>query len=400
MLSSDTPVYTHIHGEWYDLTRWGPSHPGGPIALALAHGRDGTVLFEQNHPLTSREYMLSLMAGFRVSPQLSAELHARYPKVAGEASCFTFSQGLTAPGGEGGVRATTTTTTTKRRPRQTPPSPTAHSTGNNHSLSMSSNSSSSSHSGSPSLTLVDAFESDVKGVVREYFQGEAARRGVSLREATKAPPERWLSVVLLGAGFLGLGAFPLVRGEWWALATAPVLCWLFMVNFWHDASHFAMSTNWVVNWALLYCAPWFSSPLVWWHQHVIGHHSYTNIPGKDPDLYHAPSLWRFSEDVRWRATHAWQQWSTLFLWALSVPTLLLLKPVMLLKTGAMNRVVPMMHLSRARVIGHLLGRLGEWWQQMLSFFPSLSCRFPQLLLYFMPPCFLHTHTHSHTHTQT
>jgi hypothetical protein len=350
MLSLDTPVYTHIHGAWYDLTRWGLSHPGGPIALSLAHGRDGTVLFEQSHPFTSREYMLSLMAGFRVSPQLSAELHARYPKVAGEASCFTFSQGLSAPSGEGGgVRGSSST---KRRPRQASPPPTAHSS----SASTSTSTSSTGVSQGPTL---DAFEADVKGVVRGYFEEEAGRRGVSLREATKAPPERWLSVVALGVGFLALGALPLVRGEWWALATAPTLCWVFMVNFWHDASHFAMSTNWVVNWALLYCAPWFSSPLVWWHQHVIGHHSYTNIPGKDPDLYHAPSLWRFSQDVRWRASHAWQQWSTLFLWALSVPTLLLLKPIMLLKTGAMNRVVPIMHLSTARVLGHLLGRLGE-----------------------------------------
>jgi hypothetical protein len=34
------PAYTLIHGEWYDLTRF--AHPGGPVALGLAYGRDAT----------------------------------------------------------------------------------------------------------------------------------------------------------------------------------------------------------------------------------------------------------------------------------------------------------------------------------------------------------------------
>ena len=106
----------------------------------------------------------------------------------------------------------------------------------------------------------DPFEIEVKAIARRYFEGEALRRGVGLRAATKAPPLRWAHFFLLGAAFLALGLVPLVRGETYALVTSPVFCWIWMVNFWHDASHFGMSTSWRLNWMLTYIAPWFSSP--------------------------------------------------------------------------------------------------------------------------------------------
>jgi delta11-fatty-acid desaturase len=151
---------------------------------------------------------------------------------------------------------------------------------------------------------------------------------------------------------------PLLRGWWPALLLTPTLCWVWMVNFWHDAAHFAMADSWLVNAALTYASPWFSSPLIWYHQHVIGHHAYTNIPGKDPDLYHAPGLWRFSPDLRVRAAHAWQAHTTPLLWLLSVPTLLLLKPLIALRAGAYNRVVALRALPPWRVALHVAGRAG------------------------------------------
>ncbi len=317
-------LITHIHGAWYDLTPWRNLHPGGPFALDLAAGRDGTVLYEQSHPFSSKAMLLALLEPLRVAPELAPALYARYPHVIAEAACFSFSSAPASGKPSGG-----------------------------------SSSSSSSSSTAVGASHDDAFEVEVKRLAHDYFQKEAMRRGVSIRAATKAPPERWAGCLALGLAFVFLGALPLVRGEWLALLIAPVLLWLFMVNYWHDASHFAMSTDWRVNWALQYLAPWFSSPLVWSHQHIIGHHAYTNVQGRDPDLYHAPSLWRFSEDVRWRPSHGWQVWSTLFLWTLSVPTLLLLKPLAMLKSKTLNRAVPLMQLSFARIVLHLLGRLRE-----------------------------------------
>jgi len=84
----DSTHYTHIHGAWYDLTNF--SHPGGPVALSLAYGRDATVLFEQSHVFTDRARLAALLAPLRAPPALCAALHARFPRAAAEASCFDF----------------------------------------------------------------------------------------------------------------------------------------------------------------------------------------------------------------------------------------------------------------------------------------------------------------------
>ena len=308
---------THIHGKWYDLRQF--SHPGGPVALSLAYGRDATVLFEQSHAFTDRARLAALLAPLRVDSDVSAELHARFPHVAGEAAVFDFDAAaatLAAPASSGALVAAPASTAS-----------------------------------------ADAFEADVLSLARSYFAGEAARRGVSVRTATKAPPLRWFHFFFLLALFL-LSIPPLIRGWWPALFITPTLCWIWMVNYWHDAAHFAMSERWAVNSALTYAAPWFSSPLIWYHQHVVGHHAYTNIPGRDPDLYHAPSMWRFSTDIRVRPAHGYQACSTPLLWLISVPTLLMLKPLVALRTGVYNRVVVLQKMSAWRIAMHLAGRVG------------------------------------------
>ncbi len=47
-----------------------------------------------------------------------------------------------------------------------------------------------------------------------------------------------------------------------------------------------------------------------YHQHVIGHHAYANIPKKDPDLYHNGTFERHTKTLRWRPAHAhqWLSW--------------------------------------------------------------------------------------------
>ena len=39
--------HTRIRGEWYNLQSF--DHPGGPVAISLAMGRDATALFESHH---------------------------------------------------------------------------------------------------------------------------------------------------------------------------------------------------------------------------------------------------------------------------------------------------------------------------------------------------------------
>jgi delta11-fatty-acid desaturase len=219
----DGSSYTLIHGRWINLSTFAPSHPGGPVALSLAAGRDGTILFEQSHPFTDRARLAALLDKHTAPPELAAELHQRWPRASSEAAAFDFRAAAAA-------------------------------------LKHGSSSGGGGGGSSSSRSAVDGFEASVKAIAKSYFEREAARRGVSLQEATKAPPERWAHFFALGTAFIALGLLPLIRGEWYALLSAPILCWFWMVNFWHDASHFAMSRDWRVNCVLTYIAPWFSSP--------------------------------------------------------------------------------------------------------------------------------------------
>jgi len=204
-------------------------------------------------------------------------------------------------------------------------------------------------------------------MVIEHFTPEAERRGISVRQATKATPARWAMIVgLMGAFFATLPAY--AGGAWWALVATPVLAWVVIANYWHDGLHFSLSCDWRVNATLPYLFPWLSSPWLWYghasssaavvlfrcllhrppsatthgatqraypvcvrnntrrpslaryHQHVIGHHCYTNVAHKDPDLAHAPQLMREHESIKWRPTHATQEsWSrVLLVWSVAV----------------------------------------------------------------------------------
>lgn len=69
-----------------------------------------------------------------------------------------------------------------------------------------------------------------------------------------------------------------LRGDWWTLIVTPQLAWVIISNYWHDGLHFSLSTDWRINATLPYLFPWLSSPWMWYHQHVIGHHAY--VPTK------------------------------------------------------------------------------------------------------------------------
>lgn len=230
---------TRIHGVWYDVSAFAAQHPGGPLALGLSYGRDATILFESCHPFVSRQRLAGLLAGMRLPAARQAELAAAYaargagtgvpgaPGAVDEAEVFDFSAAagsLAAAGDAANGRKTSP-----------PPPP------------------------------MDAFEADVKALALAYFKGEAARRGVSLRAAMKATPLRHLQVAAVGLLFLA-SIPPLLAGWWPALVITPSLMWLYSANFWHDATHFAVSDSWVVNCAAAYAAPWFTSPLMWAHQ--------------------------------------------------------------------------------------------------------------------------------------
>ena len=109
------------------------------------------------------------------------------------------------------------------------------------------------------------------------------------------------SVVLFAIAYTQIKAY--IDGHYYALLTFPVTFWIWSVNIYHDASHFAYSKNWKINKFGMDIGFMFSTPYAWMHQHVIGHHSFPNIYGKDPDLYHAPKYIRHSSDIRLKKPH-------------------------------------------------------------------------------------------------
>ncbi len=74
----------------------------------------------------------------------------------------------------------------------------------------------------------------------------------------------------------------------------------------HDASHRSFSGSHVLNnIASLPLTFIGGSSIVWYHEHVVFHHGYTNIPGKDPDI-HTNGIFRFSPSDEYRWYHRFQ----------------------------------------------------------------------------------------------
>jgi delta11-fatty-acid desaturase len=130
------------------------------------------------------------------------------------------------------------------------------------------------------------------------------------------------------------------QGYWHSLLLMPLTYWVLGVNTFHDASHFGLSWNWKINRLGTNLGFCFSAPYTWYHQHIIGHHCFPNIHGKDPDLYHAPKIIRHSPDVKHRVAHLYQTITFVFTWLLGVPLSILWHGmIQSYRRPAYNRVV-------------------------------------------------------------
>jgi len=147
------------------------------------------------------------------------------------------------------------------------------------------------------------------------------------------------------------------QGSWLACLVLPFIDWIAGVNIFHDASHFALSTNWVINYIGMYLHPYFCSPTLWMHQHVIGHHNYTNLPERDPDLYHYPPWMRNTKTLRWKFMHGYQMYTWTIVWTLAVSYgMPFLESFKSLTSGYYLRWVTLMKMSRSHYVMHILSR--------------------------------------------
>ena len=117
----------------------------------------------------------------------------------------------------------------------------------------------------------------VKARVRAHF---AARR-----VGHRATAAQWAQLlVFVAASALALRSF--MRGELRGLLALPFCYWWGPSPCMHDGGHFSLSRRPWLNTLCAHIGGAHMSLFSWQHQHTVGHHVHTNIPGHDPDLYH------------------------------------------------------------------------------------------------------------------
>ena len=280
-----------IHNKYYDVTNF--DHPGGPIAIMAANRRDATALFESHHPFSDRTAMDSILKKY--------EMHEEREK------CEKYL----LPG--------------------------EIENGDNNLFDWDE-------------TLNSEFTLELRDKVKKHFKYQAEERGVSLIEATKATPQRWCEWGAMASAtmwsFYTMLYSQSIFWSWLNVLLCPAIYWMAGGMF-HDGSHFAVSQDWRINWGMQYMYRIFSSPYDWLHQHIIGHHMYTNIHNKDPDLNHENNLTmdikdvaiRYIKNTKWTAKHINQEKRYYPIISLGLLSVRILNPLVLIVTNLYNKCV-------------------------------------------------------------
>jgi len=137
--------------------------------------------------------------------------------------------------------------------------------------------------------------------------------------------------------------------SWLNVLLCPAIYWI-LAGMFHDGSHFAVSRDWRINWGIQHmynmCRV-FSSPYNWLHQHIIGHHMYTNIHNKDPDLNHENNLTndikdvaiRYIKNTKWTTKHINQENRFFQTVSFGLLSLIIVNPLVLTVTNLYNKCV-------------------------------------------------------------
>jgi len=160
------------------------------------------------------------------------------------------------------------------------------------------------------------FSREIKQEVTTYFKEEADKNNTTMRKITKATTNRWMLIGLLNV----LRASSVVwwlSGSVYGLIAFPILSWLGLSNVFHDACHFSLSDNWKINKIFSYSGYDLLPPILWYYQHNIGHHAYTNIDNKDPDIYHGSYIARDSKFSKFKLLYKIQPYNIWIKWIMS-----------------------------------------------------------------------------------
>jgi delta11-fatty-acid desaturase len=238
-----------IHNKYYDITNF--AHPGGPIAIMAANRRDATALFESHHPFSDRTMMDNILKKYEMKEECEKCENYLLPGEKENGAIFDWEE-----------------------------------------------------------TAKSEFTIELRDKVKKHFAEKTKQRGISFIEATKATPQRWCEwgafATASAWSFYTMLYSQSIFWSWLNVIMFPSLYWM-SATMLHDGGHFAISQDWRINWGMQYIYRVIASPYEWLHQHIIGHHPYTNIHNKDPDLNHSGEELRFTEHTKWSTQHRKQE---------------------------------------------------------------------------------------------
>lgn len=149
------------------------------------------------------------------------------------------------------------------------------------------------------FTYDSAFAKELKAKVKKYFDQLAIREKTTFKQAMKASLHKRCMIFLLFCLHCA-GYYLHFKGYKCAMFFLPLFSWIFIVNSFHDAAHFALSNDASINAFFSNIALQLTQSLDWYHQHNIGHHCDTNIAEKDPDLYQTTDFLRYHTSIKWK----------------------------------------------------------------------------------------------------
>jgi fatty acid desaturase len=127
------------------------------------------------------------------------------------------------------------------------------------------------------------FVKELREKVYNYFKNLADKNNCSIIESTKMSPYKYLENLFLLL-LLVLSIYKLSYGNLEYIIFTPFFYWLYFVNVWHDAGHFALLKNKYFELLIYSLRSPISSCLGWYNRHTYLHHSYTNVLDIDKDI--------------------------------------------------------------------------------------------------------------------
>ena len=127
------------------------------------------------------------------------------------------------------------------------------------------------------------FTKELRLEVYNYFKKISNDKKITKIEATKSTPLKYLELFILGILFIVNLKYMYV-GYYFSIITTPFFYWLFVINYWHDTSHFAHCNNKIIELICNGFVFFLNSSIGWYYGHTYYHHSFSNIVNLDEDL--------------------------------------------------------------------------------------------------------------------